>query len=312
MYAIFPFFSCLRYYINLKLFLKKPELNNLAITQLRYSFLCLLGFKQKANLLYRYLYKKNRDYHDNLISSYLNENSEYWIFGDLLLKKNNNYWSYYEAIHHCEDILMSDRYYQSKNPIDFFIAGINEGPYENKYVQISENDVIIDAGANIGIFSLLALKKGAKKIYSFEPNKKTFETLEENIRLNSGENIIEPIQKGLFDKKDSSQFIESGGGSRIVGLMESIEGDTTTISLISLDEFVQENNIKRVNFIKADIEGSERFMLKGAAETIRKYHPKLSICTYHLPDDKELLTKIILDIDNSYKFRYSKSKLFAW
>ncbi len=67
-----------------------------------------------------------------------------------------------------------------------------------------------------------------------------------------------------------------------------------------------------MDFIKADIEGAERKMLKGAKETLRKYAPKLSICTYHLPDDKEVLTKIILEANPAYIITYKWDKLYAY
>jgi hypothetical protein len=56
------------------------------------------------------------------------------------------------------------------------------------------------------------------------------------------------------------------------------------VPAITLDAFVERNNIERVDFIKADIEGAERNMLRGAKRILREFAPKLSICTYHLPD----------------------------
>jgi len=83
------------------------------------------------------------------------------------------------------------------------------------------------------------------------------------------------------------------------------------IQVTTLDKFVEDNNLKQVDFIKADIEGAEREMLKGAVNTLKTFAPKLTICTYHLPDDREVLEKLILEINPCYKIVHLPDKLFA-
>jgi hypothetical protein len=74
---------------------------------------------------------------------------------------------------------------------------------------------------------------------------------------------------------------------------------------------VEENNIECVDFIKADIEGFEREMLKGATNVLKKFAPKLAICTYHLHDDPEVLEKIIKEANPDYTVVHLKRKLYA-
>lgn len=218
------------------------------------------------------------------------------------------------------DICDQDVYYQQQYPeycldsvqrskITCFCGG--EGPYETEDVQLHNNDVVVDCGANIGMFSILAVHRGAKMVYAFDPQKRTLKLLDVNIVSNGCEGKIIPVPFGLSDKKCSLSFTESDGtiGSRI-----SRDGDTatTTIECTTLDDWVAENNIPRIDFIKADIEGAERDMLHGARNTIRRDHPRLAICTYHLPDDPEVLRDIILSIDPTYHIDQRAKKLYAW
>ena len=71
-------------------------------------------------------------------------------------------------------------------------------------------------------------------------------------------------------------------------------------------------HIPRVDFIKADIEGSERHMLMGARRVLKEFAPKLSLCTYHLPDDPQVMREIILDANPRYRIEERWKKMYAW
>ncbi|GHT01861.1 hypothetical protein AGMMS50276_30860 [Synergistales bacterium] len=88
--------------------------------------------------------------------------------------------------------------------------------------------------------------------------------------------------------------------------VQFVEIETTTI-----DDFVEENGLERVDFIKADIEGYERHMLKGAAKTLKRFAPKLALCTYHLLDDPEVMERFIKEANPVYNVVQKRKKLFA-
>ena len=78
------------------------------------------------------------------------------------------------------------------------------------------------------------------------------------------------------------------------------------------DAFVEKNSIERVDFIKADVEGAERNMLRGAKRILRDFSPKLSLCSYHLPDDPQVLREIILDANPEYQIVEKFKNLYAY
>ncbi len=191
----------------------------------------------------------------------------------------------------------------------------SEGQYENFGVRLTERDCVIDAGANIGMFSVVASKKIGKtgQVIAFEPMKEISSILEKNSRRNDCKNIR--IENYLLGETNKSVDFFYNLKSNYNGASTKLhsEGDTTIqLEQITLDEFVKKNNITKVDFIKADIEGAERDLLKGARETLKKYRPKLALRTYHLPDDREVLFGLVKEIVPEYTVVLDKETLYAW
>lgn len=206
--------------------------------------------------------------------------------------------------------MFNDNY--DKQIVEQVDLNTNEGPYgyvdDHFDVRVKKGDVVIDAGAWIGDFSAYAASKGAKS-YAFEPCSETLFWLNKTSELN--ENLIIPVQLGLGDKNCKMEVsvdkTNTGGNS----LVSDFAGNSEQVDVITLDSFVKEHNLERVDFIKSDIEGFERNLLMGARETLRKFAPKLAICTYHLPDDPVVLAQIIKEANPNYKIVQMRHKLFA-
>lgn len=189
---------------------------------------------------------------------------------------------------------------------------MNEGPYGYKEgmfdVTVHKDDIVIDAGAWIGDFSAYAASKGAKS-FAFEPCAETLFWLNKTSELNG--NLIVPVQLGLGDEncKMTVSVCETNTGGN--SLITSCTEDSELVNVVTLDSFVKDNNLERVDFIKSDIEGFERNLLLGARQTLKRFAPKLAICTYHLPDDPVVLAKIIKEANPNYTIVQMRHKLFA-
>lgn len=200
----------------------------------------------------------------------------------------------------------------------------DEGPYEFENVSLDDKDfycvrknvildkggVVFDCGANIGMFSTIAAGKGCK-VYSFEPAPAQIKYLEKNQSLYP--DLIYIVQKAVADYNGMAKFNlhpRFNGGDSLVNTFS--DGETVDVEVTTLDRFAEENGIQKVSFIKADLEGAERMMLKGAARILKEDQPVLSLCTYHKPDDVRILTNTIKEINPDYKITYGWKKLYAY
>lgn len=189
---------------------------------------------------------------------------------------------------------------------------VNEGPYENGLIKLSQGDIVFDCGANIGIFSAIAAHKKCET-YAFEPVPNTLKYLEKMSEIYP--DSIKICEFALSDTVGDTKFYVSDDNNNLGNTLVNNNvnfANYINVKMTTIDEFVKENNILKVDFIKADIEGAERYMLMGAKETLKRYAPKLSICTYHLKDDPEVLEKIIKEANPQYVIEHRWKKLYAY
>lgn len=139
---------------------------------------------------------------------------------------------------------------------------------------------IIDAGANIGFYSLIASSKLSErgKVFSFEPVPSNYEQLEYNIKK-SNNSKIEVIKMGLWNKEDTLKFSldethSDNHGSFTAGKVTN-SSQYFECPVNSLDSLLDNETIPKVDLIKMDIEGSELFALQGAIKSIESYKPTI-------------------------------------
>jgi hypothetical protein len=80
------------------------------------------------------------------------------------------------------------------------------------------------------------------------------------------------------------------------------------VPLTTIDILADELHLTRVDFVKMDIEGAEKWALRGGTETIRKYHPRMAIASEHLPDDVTAIPKTVSAISSDYTVKVSSCK----
>jgi FkbM family methyltransferase len=186
---------------------------------------------------------------------------------------------------------------------------IVEGPGEYGQINVNSGDVVLDCGANVGLFSIIAASKGAT-VHAFEPMKDILPHLVEAAEYYP---TITPWEAAVSNENGTVEMHFPGDGPGTASSFVLNAGcKTAKVETVTVDDFLRSNGINRCDFIKADIEGAERLMLQGAQETLRTCAPKLSICTYHLPDDKKVLEQLIKSANPDYIVDHHWQKLYAY
>lgn len=131
--------------------------------------------------------------------------------------------------------------------------------------------VVIDVGAHVGYYSLLAAKQVGPngKVYAFEPEPHNYELLQRNVALNGRSNVL-TFKEAISDRVGSAKLyltkLDNGRHSTYRhGLPESgcIVVDTTTV-----DAFLGGRGWPRVDLVKIDVEGAELDVLNGMGQTL--------------------------------------------
>lgn len=125
-----------------------------------------------------------------------------------------------------------------------------------EYGDIEKDSIVVDIGANIGVFSLYAAINGAKKVYAYEPNPEAFQSLQSNIRINRLEDVIVPFNLGVSGSDNEKIFIKNQS-SPYNKVEHSASLDTVEIDTVSLSTIVNSIGGEGIDLCKIDCEGAE-------------------------------------------------------
>ncbi|MDA1087064.1 MAG: FkbM family methyltransferase [Verrucomicrobia bacterium] len=170
------------------------------------------------------------------------------------------------------------------------------GSYQSHVVRtvcgrLAQDPVIIDVGANIGAISLaLSAQKPDSTIYAFEPTGHAYNKLLRNVELNGFESRITPIQSFVSAVSSSESALSAYSSWRLDRVDDArhpihmgISKEATTTQT-SIDDFMRDRNVTKLDLIKIDTDGHELDVLKGATRTLESMRPLLifELTTYLL------------------------------
>lgn len=174
----------------------------------------------------------------------------------------------------------------------------------------SAANVVLDIGANSGIFALAAAAAGAKSVHAFEPLPRMFDILAKNARLNNFPTLkVWPCAVGATSGT-ATLFDPGGDAPTSASLSEAFSKEhfgtlpETQINVVSIDDFCDKQHVGMVDLIKIDVEGYEQFALLGMQETVRRYKP---VILMEVLDGQEAILRKV--VESLWPGNYSWSKI---
>lgn len=139
---------------------------------------------------------------------------------------------------------------------------------------LREDDVFVDVGANIGVYSILASGVAGSYSIAFEPIPSTFVKLKRNVAYNNLGHKIRLLNLGVGDKVGKLLFSDSLDAVNHVIIKPGFTGSTRQVDVTTLDISLADTALR---FVKIDVEGFEANVIKGALEIFKERELKVII-----------------------------------
>ncbi len=156
--------------------------------------------------------------------------------------------------------------------------------------------VVIDGGVFDGGTAKIFAQMGYR-VYGFEIDRLSYESVREKFKDMF---VVENV--GLGSYKHEMRCTPAGRSDNCLS-----DDGTETVQVTTLDAYVREKNLPRVDFIKLDVEGAELDVLKGAVTSIARFKPILALSAYHKFDDFWTLMNFVKSIRPDYEFALRQS-----
>jgi FkbM family methyltransferase len=166
----------------------------------------------------------------------------------------------------------------------FLLAEFRDHPYFVGSTDIAPGMIVLDVGANIGLFAKQALGAGAARVVCLEPSAGTANALRLNLESAVSSGRVSILEKGAWDCAASVQMTVDPKRPARSSCVDRPPEETAyqlTVAVDRIDRVVGDLLLPRVDFIKMDIEGAECKALEGAVETLRRHRPRLAVAVEH-------------------------------
>lgn len=167
-----------------------------------------------------------------------------------------------------DDSIVSEHYFSS--------TGFESASMEIFVALSKTTKNILDIGANTGVYSIAAAVNSRQScVYAFEPVPRIFNRLNYNIKLNNLVNVHTESLLISDQKGEQKLYIPNGAITTSASSSKGFRACKEVISVdaLTVDDFVERNELSSVGLMKIDTESTEPSVLKGALKTIKKKRP---------------------------------------
>ena len=184
--------------------------------------------------------------------------------------------------------------------------------YGSAECRVRKGDIVLDCGANVGVFTRTAVDAGAGRVIALEPVPQKIECLNRNFEseIAAGQVSICPkgvwsenatLTMGLYKNPVLDSFIIQDRSIKTFG--------TAELPVTTIDHLVAELGLPRVDFIKMDVEGANPQALEGARETLSRHKPRLAVSTEDVDEDFLSLPPLVRQIVPDYRCVPGRARL---
>jgi FkbM family methyltransferase len=148
------------------------------------------------------------------------------------------------------------------------------------YLRLKEDDVFLDVGAHIGRYALLAAKKVKNGlVIAIEPDPINYNTLIKNIQINNFKNVL-ALNVAAWDSNTELRLI-TGMGTGERSVIRNKHSRCTKVLAKILDDVLENYKVRKIDWIKIDVEGVAHRVVKGLRSTLKEQNPKVIIEVHH-------------------------------
>jgi FkbM family methyltransferase len=135
--------------------------------------------------------------------------------------------------------------------------------YIRDFVPITKGSIVVDVGAHIGSFCLIAAKS-ADRVLAYEPEPSNYQMLKKNVELNNLKNvtIFEMAVSGSSGHQEFCAFEDGSTGSHFLSKGGSNHLVKKRVPIISLEDIIKKEGLSQIDFLKLDCEGAEHDILR--------------------------------------------------
>jgi FkbM family methyltransferase len=150
-------------------------------------------------------------------------------------------------------------------------------------------------------------------LFGFEPQYETYLQSPHARVLEQARNVR--IYPQALWKEDGTVWFQeklhNRDGSRVIPAAES-DAHARKVPAVTIDSFMREQKITKLDFLKLDIEGSEHEVLTGGRNTLSRDRPQLAVCIYHKKEDLFGIPLYLRDMLKDYVYRIGHYTCSFW